>query len=113
MFLCCARTIMAMTVALLLASGSTTEGLAVQAIKTSVSESSQFQLSASKDGDALFRPPPLPTLEQYIIQYLSPGKEKRVVSIPPRSTSSPYSSLHVPSIVPQPLYIYADMQWFQ
>ena len=65
---CCARTIMAMSVALVLglspsaayaaAMGGTAKGLAVQSIKTSVSQSSQSQLSASEDGDALFRPPP-------------------------------------------------------
>lgn len=33
-------------------------GVAVQSIKTSVSQSSHFQLSASEDGDALFGPSP-------------------------------------------------------
>ena len=66
--LCCARAIMAMSVALVLglvpsvayaAAMGTTTGLAVQAINTSVSQASQSQhLSASEDGDALFRPLP-------------------------------------------------------
>lgn len=63
--LCCASTIMAILVALLLglapsvaypaAMAGTAKGLAVQSINTSVSQSSQSQLSAS---DALFRPLP-------------------------------------------------------
>lgn len=65
--LCCARAIMAMSVALVFglvpsvahaAAMGTTTGLAVQAINTSVSQASQSQLSASEDGDALFRPLP-------------------------------------------------------
>lgn len=64
--LCCARTIMAMSMALVLgmvpsvayAAAMGANGVAVQSIKTSVSQSSHFQLSASEDGDALFGPSP-------------------------------------------------------